>query len=64
MKIYVVVKIIDDCPECGGGKYPDEVFLDFDKAARHVRKRQYGTDYRDRNRIFWRLETWEAKEEY
>lgn len=64
MKIYVVVKVIDDWSACGGGKYPNEVFLDFDKAARYVQKKKHETDYRDRGRISWRLETWEAKKEY
>ena len=62
MKVYVVVKIVKNWPACGGGKYPDEVFLNYEKAKRHVLRRQYETDYSDRNRIFWHLEEWEVKE--
>ena len=40
MKIYVVIEDIDDYPECGGGKYPDAVFLNCANAQKYVKKKR------------------------
>ena len=67
MKIYVVIEDIDDYPECGGGEYPDAVFLNYTNAEKYAkRKRQeikaWGDRY-DRERTTWRVETWETADE-
>ena len=66
MKIYVVIEDIDDYPECGGGEYPDAVFLNYVNAERYARRKQQETDTWDEfhtNRTTWRVETWETADE-
>ena len=63
MKIYVVIEDIDDYPECGGGEYPDAVFLNYVNAVQYAKRKQYETDIEDEfdsQRITWRVETWET----
>ena len=40
MKIYVVIEDIDDYPECGGGEYPDAVFLNYVNAEKYATKKR------------------------
>lgn len=66
MKIYVVIEDIDDYPECGGGEFPDAVFLDYINAEKYARRKQRESDTWDEfssNRITWRVETWETADE-
>jgi hypothetical protein len=66
MKIYVVIEDIDDYPECGGGEYPDAVFLNYVNAEKYARRKQQETDTWDEfhtNRTTWRVETWETADE-
>lgn len=63
MKIYVVIEDIDDYPECGGGEYPDAVFLNYVNAEKYARQKQQEIDTWDEfntGRITWRIETWET----
>lgn len=66
MKIYVVIEDIDDYPECGGGEYPDAVFLNYVNAEKYAKQKQQETDILDEfntNRIIWKIETWETADE-
>jgi len=66
MKIYVVIEDIDDYPECGGGEYPDAVFLNYTNAERYAERKQQETNAWDEfhtNRTTWRVETWETADE-
>ena len=66
MKIYVVIEDIDDYPECGGGEYPDAVFLNYINAEKYTHRKQQETKARDkydRERTTWRIETWETADE-
>ena len=63
MKIYVVIEDINDYPECGGGEYPDAVFLNYANAEKYVQRKQRETNLWDEfniNRTIWRIETWET----
>ena len=60
MKIYVVIRDVDDYLECGGGDFPDAVFLNYTNAEKYVEKKQRETDD---ERITWRIETWETADE-
>ena len=66
MKIYVVIKDIDDYPEVGGGEYPEAVFLSYANAEKYAERKQHEIDTLDEykpNRITWRVETWETADE-
>ena len=68
MQIYVVIEDIDDYPECGGGEFPDAVFLNYVNAGKYARRKQQETDswneFKTNNhRITWRVETWETADE-
>lgn len=66
MEIYVVIKNIDDYPECGGGDYPDAVFLNYTNAERYVKQKQQETkiwERYDKEYTTWRIETWETADE-
>ena len=67
MKIYVVIEDIDDYPECGGGEYPDAVFLNYVNAVKYAKRKQHETDtwdeFKTGRRITWRVETWETADE-
>jgi len=66
MKIYVVIEDIDDYPECGGGEFPDAVFLSYVNAERYARRKQQETDTWNEFhncRTTWRVETWETADE-
>lgn len=66
MKIYVVIEDIDDYPECGGGEYPDAVFLSYVNAVKYAKRKQQETDTWDEfktGRTTWRVETWETADE-
>ena len=63
MKIYVVIEDINDYPECGGGEYPDAVFLNYANAEKYVQRKQRETNLWDEfniNRTIWRIETCET----
>ena len=63
MEIYVVIEDIDDDPECGGGEFPDAVFLDYINAVVYATRKKIETetwDEYDRNRTTWRVETWKT----
>lgn len=61
MKIYVVIEDVDDYPECGGGEYPDAVFLNYTNAEKYTKQKQQEPDTQDN--ITWRVETWETADE-
>jgi hypothetical protein len=66
MKIYVVIEDIDDYPECGGGEYPDAIFLNYANAERYVQRKQRENKIWNEfhiNRTTWRVETWETVDE-
>lgn len=60
MKIYVVIEDIDDYPECGGGSYPDAIFLNYANAEKYAKQKQQETDDEDEPDTTWRIETWET----
>lgn len=63
MKIYVVIEDIDDYPECGGGEYPDAVFLNYANAEKYAaRKRKEAKAWKKAN-VFYNVETWETVDE-
>ncbi len=57
MKIYVVIKDVNDYPECGGGDFTDAIFLNHANAEKYAEKKQRETDDQD---ITWRIEIWET----
>ena len=63
MKIYVVIEDIDDYPECGGGEYPDAVFLSYANAEKYAAKKEKEAIAWDKTNIFYRVETWETDDE-
>lgn len=66
MAIYVVIEDIDNYPECGGGEFPDAVFLNYANAERYAKRKQQEADAWDEfntNRTTWRVETWEIADE-
>lgn len=66
MKIYVVIEDIDDYPECGGGEFPDAVFLNYANAEKYATRKKAETkawDKHDRDRTTWRVEAWETADE-
>ena len=66
MKIYVVIEDINDYPECGGGEYPDAVFLNYVNAVKYAKRKQHETDTCDEldaECTTWRVETWETADE-
>lgn len=63
MKLYVVIEVINDYPEDGGGEYPDAVFLNYINAEKYAtRKRQEAIAW-DKTDVFYRVETWETADE-
>ena len=60
MKIYVVIENIDDYPECGGGKYPDAVFMNHANAERYAERKN-----RERlnKKYSYYVEPWETADE-
>lgn len=60
MKIYVVIEDIDDYPECGGGSYPDAVFLNCANAEKYAEKKN---KERFRQNYNYYVETWETADE-
>lgn len=63
MKIYVVIEDIDDYPECGGGAYPDAVYLNYANAEKYAARKKKEVDDLDRTNVFYRVETWETADE-
>lgn len=66
MKIYVVIEVIDDYPEMGGGEFTDAVFLNYANAEKYAKRKQQKADTMDdfyRDRSSWRVETWETADE-
>ena len=63
MKLYVVIEVIDDYPEDGGGEYPDAVFLNYVNAEKYAtRKRQEAIAW-NKTDVYYRVETWETTDE-
>jgi hypothetical protein len=63
MKLYVVIEVIDDYPEDGGGEYPDAVFLNYINAEKYAtRKRQEAIAW-DKTDVYYSVETWETADE-
>jgi hypothetical protein len=60
MKIYVVIEDIDDYPECGGGEYPDAVFLNYANADRYATRKKNEANAWNKTNVFYRVETWET----
>jgi len=58
--IYVVMENVDAYPECGGGTFPDAVFLNYANAERYAERK-------NRERIneeySYYVETWETADE-
>ena len=63
MKIYAVIKDIDDYPECGGGESTDAVFLNYANAEKYATEQKIEANARDIHNIYWRVETWETADE-
>ena len=66
MELYVVIEVIDDYPENGGGEYPDAVFLDYINAVIYATRKKIETETwneYDRSRTTWRVETWKTADE-
>ena len=63
MPIYVVIEDIDDYPECGGGEYPDAVFLNYANADKYATRKKMEANARGVFNIFWHIETWETADE-
>ena len=63
MRIYVVIEDIDDYPECGGGAYPDAVFLNYTNAEKYAARKKKEVDDLGRTNVFYRVETWETADE-
>lgn len=66
MEIYVVIEDIDDYPECGGGEYPDAVFLNYANADKYATRKKAETkawNKHDRDRTTWRIEAWKTADE-
>lgn len=66
MKIYVVIEDVNDYAECGGGEFPNAVFLNYVNAKKYVERKQQETDALDEfnnGRITWRVDTWETADE-
>lgn len=60
MKIYVVIEDIDDYPECGGGEFPDAVFLNYVNAVRYANRKN---KERFSKRYNYYVKTWETADE-
>lgn len=63
MKVYVVIKVIDAYPECGGGKYPDAIFLNYANADKYAVKKNIETNACNKTNVFYKIETWETADE-
>lgn len=63
MRIYVVIKDIDDYPECGGGEYPDAVFFNYTNAENYAAKKKVEANARKRFNVFYKVEAWETADE-
>lgn len=63
MKIYVVIEDIDDYPECGGGEYPDAVFLNYANADKYATRKKSEANAWNRTNVFYRVEAWETMDE-
>ena len=60
MKIYVVMEDIVDYPECGGGEYPDAVFLNYVNAEKYAERRN---KERFSKRYSYYVAPWETADE-
>lgn len=60
MKIYVVMEDIDDYPECGGGVFPDAVFLNYANAEKYTERKNRE---RFRQNYSYYVEAWETADE-
>lgn len=66
MKIYVIIEDIDDYYDCGGGAYPEAIFLNYTNAKKYAQRKQKETDAWGEyyiHRTTWRVETWETADE-
>lgn len=63
MKLYVVIEDINDYPECGGGEFPDEVFVNYTSAVKYAMRKQQEAIAEDETDVFYRVETWETADE-
>ena len=63
MKIYVVIEDIDDYPECGGGEFPDAVFLNYVNAEKYAMRKRQEANAWGKTDVFYRVETWETTDE-
>ena len=60
MKIYVVIEDIDDYPECGGGEFPDAVFMNFANAVKYAEQKNRKRLHENYN---YYVEPWETADE-
>jgi len=60
MTIYIVIKKINDYPECGGGKYTDAVFLNYANADKYVTQKKIETNALGKTDVFYSVEAWET----
>lgn len=63
MKIYVVIEDIDDYPECGGGEYPDAIFLNYNNAEKYAKRKKKEAKAWKKTNVFYRIKTWETADE-
>lgn len=63
MKIYVVIEDIDDYPECGGGEYPDAVFLNYVNAEKYATRKRKEAKAWEKTNASYRVETWKTADE-
>lgn len=63
MKLYVVIEVIDDYPEDGGGEYPDAVFLNYINAEKYATRKKAEAMAWNKFDVFYRVETWETADE-
>jgi len=63
MRIYVVIEDIDDYPECGGGEYPDAVFLNYNNADKYATRKKIEANAWGKTNVFYRIEPWETADE-
>ena len=63
MEIYVVIEDIDDYPECGGGEYPDAVFLNYANADKYATRKKIEANAWGKTNVFYKIEAWKTADE-
>lgn len=60
MRIYVVIKDIDDYLEDGGGEYPEALFLNYANADKYATRKKKEANAWNITNVFYRIEAWET----